>query len=306
MASWLLRRIIVSALTILGMVTLVFFLVRLGGDPTVLYLPEDATEADVAAYRQRMGFDRPLAVQYADFMWTFVSRGDLGESFQYGQPALPVVLERLPATAKLAAVAFVIAMAVAIPVGIISAVYRNSLLDAVARIFALLGQCLPVFWFGLLLIILFAVRFPILPSSGYGEFKYLILPGITLGMYSMAVTMRVLRSSMIEVLANDYVRTARAKGLADTAVVLRHALKNASLPVITVIGLRVGYLLSGAVLTETVFAFPGMGRLAVQAIYERDFAIVQAFVVVVGVLMILITLLTDILYTYLDPRISYR
>lgn len=306
MVAWLIRRFIISIVTILGLVTLVFFLVRIGGDPTLLYLPDNATAEDIAEYRARMGFDRHIVVQYGDFMWKFISRGDLGDSFRYGQPAFPIVMERLPATIKLAGFAFIVAMIVAIPAGLIAALYRNSVPDAIARVVALLGQCLPVFWFGILLIIVFSVRFPILPSSGYDGFTYLILPGITLGMYSMAVTMRVLRSSMIEVLGNDYIRTARAKGLNERAVILRHALKNASLPVITVIGLRIGYLLSGAVLTESVFAYPGVGRLAVQAIYERDFAILQAFVVVVGVIMILINLLTDILYTYIDPRITYE
>lgn len=305
MLAAIIRRVIVSVFVVLGMVTLVFFLVRVSGDPTVLYLPENATQQDIENMRQRLGFDKPVYVQYADFIWRFLSEGDLGDSFRYSQPALPLVLERLPATLKLGGLAFVIALGVAIPTGIISAVYRNSLLDAVARVFALLGECLPVFWFGILLIILFSVRLPWFPSSGYGGIKYLILPGVTLGMHSMGVIMRLTRSSMIEVLNNDYIRTANAKGLSGRAVILRHALKNASLPVVTIVGLRVGYLLSGAVLTEFVFAYPGMGRLAVQAIYERDFAVVQAFVVVVGVLIVIVNFLTDLVYSFLDPRISY-
>lgn len=306
MVAYVIRRILFSVLVVMGVATVVFFLVRLSGDPVLLYLPEDATAEDIAQYRHRLGFDRPLYVQYADFMVNAFGKGDLGRSFRYGESALQLVLERLPATIQLASVAFVIAMAVAIPVGIISALYRNTFLDAVARVFALLGQSLPIFWTGIVLIILFAVHLHWFPTSGRGTFKHLILPGIALGTYSMAVTMRVLRSSMIEVMANDYVRTARAKGLTERAVVLRHALKNAGLPVITVIGLRVGYLLSGSVLTEFVFAYPGMGRLAVQAIYQRDFAIVQAFVIVVAVIIVFINLLVDLTYAYLDPRIIYR
>jgi ABC-type dipeptide/oligopeptide/nickel transport system permease component len=277
--------------------------VRIGGDPAVLYLPENATPQDVAEFRQRMGFDKPLYVQYLTFMKRLITEGDLGTSYQFGQPALSIVLRRLPETAMLSAVAFAFAMIVAIPTGIISAVYRNSLLDAVTRVLALAGVCLPVFWLGIVLIILFAVKIPIFPTSGYDGFNYLILPGITLGMHQMAVIMRLLRSAMIEVLGNDYIRTARAKGLGDSQVVIRHALKNAALPVITVVALQAGLLLAGAVLTETVFAYPGMGQLAVQSIAQRDFAVIQAFVIVVGVIMISVNLVADMLYAFADPRI---
>lgn len=303
MAGFLIRRLIISVVTLFGLITLIFFVVRIGGDPAVLYLPENATPQDIAEFRQRMGFDKPLYVQYLTFMKRMITEGDLGTSYQYGQPALSIVLRRLPETALLSAVAFAFAMIVAIPTGIISAVYRNSLLDAVTRVLALAGVCLPVFWLGIVLIILFAVKIPIFPTSGYDGFNYLILPGITLGMHQMAVIMRLLRSAMIEVLGNDYIRTARAKGLGDSQVVLRHALKNAALPVITVVALQAGLLLAGAVLTETVFAYPGMGQLAVQSINQRDFAVIQAFVIVVGVIMISVNLVADMLYAYADPRI---
>jgi peptide/nickel transport system permease protein len=306
MGRYVARRLVFSLFVVMGVVTVVFVLVRLSGDPVLLYLPEDATEEEIAHYRHEMGFDRPLFIQYADFMWNAFTHGDMGRSFRHGVPALPLVVERLPATIELATFAFLVAMVVAIPVGIISAVYRNSFLDAIARIFALLGQSLPIFWTGIVLILLFAVRFRFFPTSGRGQFKHLVLPGFALGIYSMAVTMRVLRSSMIEVLSSDYIRTARAKGLAERVVLIRHALRNASLPVITVMGLRIGYLLSGSILTESVFAYPGMGWLVVQAIYQRDFAIVQAFVIVVSTMIVSINLIVDLLYAYLDPRITYK
>ena len=306
MTTYVIRRVILSVFVVMGVVTVVFFLIRLSGDPVLLYLPDDATAEEIARYRHAMGFDRPLYVQYADFMWKTFSQGNLGRSFRHGMPALPLVLERLPATVQLASVAFVIAMGVAIPVGILSAIHRNSLLDAVVRVVALLGQSLPIFWTGIVLILIFAVRLRLLPTSGRGGLRHLVLPGITLGAYSMAVTMRVLRSSMIDVISNDYIRTARAKGLNERVVLFRHALRNASLPVITVIGLRAGYLLSGSVLTEFVFAYPGMGRLVVQAIYQRDFAVIQAFVFVISVIIVSINLIVDLLYAYLDPRIVYR
>jgi peptide/nickel transport system permease protein len=303
-STYLIRRLLSSVLTVFAMVTLVFFLVRAGGDPTALYVSEEASLEQIEAVRQQMGFDRPVFVQYTDFMKNLLLQGDLGDSFRMGSPALSIVLSHLPATARLAAVAFLISIAIAIPAGIISAVKRNSLVDALARVLALLGICVPSFWLGIILILLFAVKFPVLPSSGSGQLKYLILPGITLGVHSMAVIMRMLRSNMIDVLGNDYIRTARAKGLESQYVILRHALKNASIPIVTVIAMRIGSLFSGAILVETVFAYPGMGQIAIQSIYQRDFAVVQAFVVVVGSIMILCNFIADILYGYLDPRIK--
>lgn len=305
MGTYIIRRLVFSFFVIVGVVTIVFFLIRISGDPTLLYLPQDASQEEISRYREMMGFDRPLHVQYFSFMWNIFVHGDLGRSFRYGQPALPLVLERLPATFQLAALSFVIAMSVAIPVGIISAVYRNSFIDGVARVIALLGQSMPIFWTGIILIIIFSVQLRLLPTSGRGELKHLILPSLALGTYSMAVTMRVLRSSMIEVMSDDYIRTARAKGLPERIVLFRHILKNASLPVITVIGLRIGYLLSGSVLTEFVFAYPGMGRLVIQAIFQRDFAIVQAFVLVIACIIVTINFAIDLLYAYVDPRITF-
>ena len=302
MGPYLLRRFVHTFLVVLGVITLVFVLIRLSGDPASLYMPEDATPAEIEAYRERMGWNKPIYEQFGIYIWRLL-HADFGMSLRHNEPALGLILERVPATLELTGVAFFFALIVAIPVGVLSGVRRNSLLDSVARVFALVGQCMPNFWLGILLILFFAVKMHWLPAYGRGDVTNLILPGATLGLSMVATTMRLLRSSVLDVLGEDHVRTARAKGLREGSVVMHHVLKNAAIPVITVIGLELGALLSGSIITETVFAYPGMGRLAVQAIAMRDFPVVQAFVAVSAVIYALANLAVDLLYTVVDPRI---
>jgi peptide/nickel transport system permease protein len=254
--------------------------------------------------RAYLGLDRPLPVQYVEFLGRAIT-GDFGTSIRHRQPALEMVLERLPATLQLAAAAFSMALLIAVPLGIISALYPNSVVDRISVFIALFGQAIPTFLLGIVFILIFAVQLGWLPSSGRGGLEYLILPALTLGPYSAAVINRLLRANLREAMTQDYIRTARAKGFSRRYALLGHALKNAAIPIITVMGLQVAALLSGSVVTETVFAYPGAGLLLVQALGNRDFPVVQAFVIATGVMVILINLLLDVLYVALDPRIRY-
>jgi len=302
--GFLLRRSLHIVVIIFGVITIVFLLLRLTGDPVGLLLPPDATAADRASLRKQLGMDRPVAVQYVDYLGHAV-RGDFGQSLRYRDPAMALILARLPATSLLVGAAMFIALALAVPLGIVAAVYKNSIVDFQTMTFALLGQCIPTFWLGLIFILLFSVTLRWLPPSGGGSWQTLIMPSATLGLYSAAMIARLLRSTLLEVLGADYVRTGRAKGLPERVVLYRHALRNASLPVITIIGLQVGTLLGGAVVTEYVFAYPGIGRLVLEAISNRDFPLVQAFVVILAVSISLISLVVDLSYAALDPRIRY-
>lgn len=284
-------------------VTVVFFITRLSGDPAALMVPPSASQQDIELLRHEMGFDQSLGVQYLNYMSKAVT-GDFGVSYRHNQPAMQLVLDRLPATIKLTSLAMAIALIMAIPLGILSATKRNSFWDHSSLVVSLVGQSFPVFWFGIMLIMIFSEWLHLLPASGSGSILHLIMPAITLSSYTMAMVTRLLRSGLLEVLGADYVRTARAKGLTERVVLLRHALKNAAIPVITVIGLQIGPLLGGAVITETVFAYPGMGRLAIQAISNRDFTVIQAFVVIMAVIIVTVNLLTDVIYTLVDPRIK--
>jgi peptide/nickel transport system permease protein len=301
--SYILKRLFHSIFVLIGISVVVFIILHLTGDPAALLMPMDATPEQVAQFRKEMGFTDPLLVQY----WRFFKgtlRLDFGLSFRHSQPALDLVLERMPATIQLTITAMIIAMIIAVPVGIISAIRRNSILDHIGMTGALLGQSTPVFWLGIMLILVFSVTFQWFPSSGRGTLEHLILPAVTLGMFSMARTARMMRSSMLEVLGQEYMKTARAKGLSPRMVILKHALKNALIPVVTIVGMELGTLLGGAVITETVFAWPGVGRLAVQAIYNRDYPVVQAAVFLLASIFVLVNLVVDILYTYLDPRVK--
>ncbi|MDP3038706.1 MAG: ABC transporter permease [Deltaproteobacteria bacterium] len=303
MKSYILKRLFHSIFVLIGISVVVFIILHLTGDPAALLMPMDATPEQVAQFRKEMGFTDPLLVQY----WRFFKgtlRLDFGLSFRHSQPALDLVLERMPATIQLTITAMIIAMIIAVPVGIISAIRRNSILDHIGMTGALLGQSTPVFWLGIMLILVFSVTFQWFPSSGRGTLEHLILPAVTLGMFSMARTARMMRSSMLEVLGQEYMKTARAKGLSPRMVILKHALKNALIPVVTIVGMELGTLLGGAVITETVFAWPGVGRLAVQAIYNRDYPVVQAAVFLLASIFVLVNLIVDILYTYLDPRVK--
>jgi peptide/nickel transport system permease protein len=288
-----------------GILVITFLLTRLSGDPTDLMLPPNATDEARAAFRAVNGLDQPLWVQFVRFA-TSALVGDFGNSLRFGQPAMSLVLERLPATTELAAATMALALLFGIPAGVIAAVWRGSTLDASIRLITLLGQAVPSFFLGVLAIIIFAVWLRWVPTGGRGSLDQLILPAVTLAFNLVALLARVTRSCMLDVLKQDYVRTARAKGVWESKVIWLHALRNAFIPVLTVIGLQVGLLLGGVVVTETIFSWPGVGRLAIQAIYARDFPVVQAVVFVFAMIFVLVNLVVDLLYAALDPRISYR
>ncbi len=302
MTAYLLRRVAYSAFVLLGVSLLVFALVRLSGDPTVLMVPLDATDDDVERLRRALGYDRPLPAQYLDFVGSAL-RGDLGTSLRHQQPALEMVLARMPATLQLLGASLLVAVAIALPLGILSALRPDSWIDRLGVATALVGQALPNFFLGIVLILVFSVRLDWLPSSGRGSWAHLVLPAITLGTASAAFLNRLLRSSLLEALASDYVRTARAKGRSRSETVIFHALRNASIPVVTVLGLQVIQLIGGAIVTETVFAYPGAGLLLVQSLGNLDFPIVQAFVLVVAVAVAIVNVAIDVAYGALDPRI---
>ena len=302
MFQYLVRKVFHTLFVALGVVTLVFVALRLSGDPAATMLPGDATVDELAALRRTLGLDRPLHLQYVAFLGGAV-RGDFGESFRHQQPAFGLVLERLPATLELAFAALVLAVVVALPLGILAAVYRGRTADVLAMSFAVVGQATPYFWMGIMLILVVSVELGWLPTSGRGGWQHLILPAVTLGTHFAASLARLTRTSLLEVLGQNFVTTARAKGLAEGSVILRHALKNAAVPVVTLIGLQFGTLLGGAVVTETIFAWPGVGRLAVQSIFARDYPVVQAGVLVLALSFVALNLLVDLLYGALDPRI---
>ena len=302
MTEYVARRLVQSALIVLGLTLVVFAATRASGDPAALLLSIYATPEDIARFRQVMGLDEPLYLQYFRFLSSAL-RGDFGSSFQYHLPAMGLVLERMPATIELTLAAMVVALAIGLPTGIVAATHRGSPLDALTGLLALVGQSVPVFWLGIVLIWVFAVTLGMLPSSGRGGIQNLILPAIALGSYSAASIARLTRSSMLDVLGRDYVRTARAKGLRERRVLIGHALKNAAIPIVTIIGLQLGTLLGGAVVTEWIFSWPGVGRLAVQAVLSRDYPLVQASVFVVAVGFVLINTWVDLSYHWLDPRI---
>ena len=301
MGRFLLRRLLGAVIVLLGVSTIVFVVLRFTGDPVALLAPPESSQEDLEEYRHLLGLDKPVPVQYVEFL-TGVLRGDLGTSFRYGEPVSWLVLERLPATMQLAVASIVFALALAVPIGVLAAVRRDSVFDTVASMFAFVGMAIPIFWLGEMLIIVLAVRFGILPTSGYGSWRHLILPMVTLGTYPLAQFTRLVRSEMLEILSQDYVRTARAKGLRESAVLFRHALANAGISLVTLVGINVGVLLGGAIITETIFAWPGLGRLVVQAIEFRDFPLVQGAVIFIALITVLISLVVDLLYGVLDPR----
>ncbi|MGV6873578.1 ABC transporter permease [Pseudochelatococcus sp. B33] len=302
MAHFLISRLLYAVVVLLGVSVAVFFLVRIGGDPSALFLPPEASLEEIERFRRLMGFDRPLAVQYVDFLSRAV-QGDFGLSLRYEQPAMQLVLERVPATVELAGTAFVMSVALAVPLAILAAANRGSAIDRASLLISLIGQSFPAFWLAIILILLFSETLHVLPPSGRGGWQNLVMPAIVLATYSTAIITRLLRSSMIEVLQSDYVRTARGKGVRESRIILSHALRNAAIPTLTVMGLQIGALLGGAVITEEVFAYPGIGRLAIQAIANRDFTVVQAFVLFMAAVIVVINLLVDLSYGLLDPRL---
>ena len=306
MTQYIIRRLLYMVPVMLVVSVLVFGLLHIApGDPATMLAGEDARPEDVAAIRAKYGLDQPLYVQYGVWLTNAV-RGDLGRSIVTRRPVGDEIRTRLPSTVELAIAALILAMIVGMIVGVISATRQYSLLDHASMLFALLGVSLPVFWLGLMLILFFSVELRWLPTGGGGSWQQLVLPAVTLGSASMAIIARMTRSSMLEVIRQDYVRTARAKGLVERVVVLRHALKNALIPVVTVIGLQFGYLLGGAVVTETVFSRPGLGRLLVTSILSRDFPVVQGTLIMMAASFVLVNLLVDVAYGFLDPRIRYE
>ena len=301
--DYLIHRSLQSLLLILLVTVVVFLLLHITpGDPATIILGEQATPEQIADLRRSMGLDRPMLEQYLQFLSNAV-QGNFGQSIRAQRAALAVVIERLPATLQLTAGAFAFAVLVGMPIGILSAVKRFSLWDHGSMLIALLAQSMPVFWLGLMLIVVFAVQLRWLPASGMGQPQHLILPAVTLGTFLIGLIIRLTRSSMLEVLSQEYVRTARAKGVRERTVLVRHALKNALIPVVTLLGLQLGLLLGGAVITETVFAWPGMGMATVTAIHQRDYPVVQTAVLVSAVLVVGINWAVDVVYHYLDPRI---
>ncbi|HEY5726893.1 MAG TPA: ABC transporter permease [Methylomirabilota bacterium] len=301
MRAYLISRLAQTFLVVFLSLTAVFFLARLGGDPVLLFLPMDIQAKDLNEFRQRLGFNDPLPVQYARFM-SGAARGDFGESLRYKQDALGLVLERLPATLRLGGVALLLTFCIAIPVGVVSAMKRGSVWDYLGMGGAVLGQAIPGFWLGLMLIYLFSVRLGWLPTGGTGGPVHYVMPVIVLGAFYAARMARLTRSSVLDTLGEDYILTARAKGLAELVVVAKHTLKNAAIPIVTLAGLETGQLLGGAVITETIFAWPGVGRLTVQALLNRDFPLVLAAVFVASLTYTLINLVVDLLYGWIDPR----
>lgn len=291
-----------GVLTVLGAVTVVFMLLRAApGDPVVLLMGQNPSEADAAALRARLGLDRSVAVQFANFLGTLL-QGDLGRSILYSRPVLDLILEALPGTLQLALAATLVSLLVAIPAGVVMASRRGTPVDGALSTAILVSQSLPTFWIGILLVMVFAVQLRLLPSSGSGTLAHLLLPAITLSTYQWALLARIVRAGMIEVLAQDYIRTARAKGLPRGAILRRHALRNVLIPVVAVIALQLGAIMSGAVITEAVFAWPGLGTLAVAAINGRDYAVLQGIVLFSALVVVGLGVAADLVQAALDPR----
>ena len=323
MGAYILRRLLQSIVVVIGVTLVTFLALQAGGDPTYLFVSERASQEEIETTRRALGFDRPLHVQYASFVGD-LARGNFGQSLSYRQPAMDIVLEALPATIELTIFSLVIALLLAIPLGVLAAINRGTAWDGSITTFAMLGQSIPNFWLGIMMILFFGLYLRWFPISGHvpfiapmmaGDFGtaisnlprtilHLILPGIAVGTYSLARNTRLIRSSLLEVLEQDYVRTARSKGLPEMRVLIHHVLRNAWLPVVTIIGLEFGFLLGGVVVVETVFSYPGIGRLLFAAINQRDIPLVQAGVILLAGIFILLNLVVDLVYVRLDPRMK--
>lgn len=309
MHKYIIRRLLQAIPALLGMTIIVFFVLRLSGDPLVMMFGELLDEMppeQLERIRVQMGLDRPVGIQYLYFLKDLL-QGNFGRSLLYhNQPVLPLVMGRLGATVQLAIASLAVGVLISLPAGIVAAVYRNKWQDFVATVYSIVGQAMPNFWLGMMLILLFSVQLGWLPVSGQGEFKHIIMPAFALGTSMAALQMRLMRSSLLEVLNADYIRTARAKGLGERMTLFKHAVRNALLSYVTVIGLNVAGLLSGSVVTEQVFAWPGMGLLLIRAIDARDMAVVQAVVIFSGLIVMAANLIVDIMYSVIDPRIRYE
>ena len=305
MKTFVRKRIFGLLFTVVGVVTAVFLIIHLvPGDPVEIMLGESALPSDINALKKTMGLDKPLFVQYINY-WANLFRGDLGRSFNTGQPVLSAIIERFPATLFLTAAGLFIAVLIGVPIGIISAAKKNTLIDNTGMFVSLIGVSMPAVWLGPLLILLFSVKLGIFPVSGSGGLKHLVLPSFSLGFALAAVISRITRSSMIEVLSQDYIRTARAIGVSELKIHIRHALRNALIPVITIIGLQFGALLGGVIIIEIIFSWPGIGQLLIPAIMRRDYPLVQGCILFIAVVYIFVNFIIDMLYVYIDPRVRY-
>lgn len=304
MQRYLLSRIVQSVLILFGVLVLVFFMVRMTGDPVTMMIGREASQEEVEAFREALGFNRPLIVQFGDFAWGAV-RGDFGNSSHYNLPALPLILERLPATVQLALVSLVLSVVLGVPLGLIAGSKPGSLWDTIARSLGLLAQSTPNFWLALLLIILFAVNLGWFPSFGRDEAKSVVLPAFALSVFSIGQLVRLTRSAVLEIRGEDYIRTAASKGLAPRVIYIRHVLRNASIALVSILGVQLSYLLSGSIYIETIFSWPGIGRLLADSIGVRDFPMIQAIAFFTSLAVVALSLLTDIVYALVDPRIRY-
>jgi ABC-type dipeptide/oligopeptide/nickel transport system permease component len=325
MGSYVVRRLLQVIVVLIGVTLLAFLTLHMAGDPTYLYVSERASEQEIVETRAKLGFDRPLPEQYLNFL-VGLSQGDLGDSLRQRRPALGLVLERLPATLELTFAAMIISTLIAIPIGIIAASRRGTALDGGTMLLAMVGQSMPSFWLGIMLLLSLGLGLRIFPISGHvpflqpllagnlgeafgnlpGSLHHVLLPAITVGVFSLSRNARLVRSSMLEVLSSEYVTTARSKGLAERVIIMRHAFRNALIPIVTMLGLEFGFLLSGVVVVETVFSWPGVGRLVFNAINQRDIPVVLASVVVFSLMFVFLNLIVDLLYAQLDPRVRLK
>jgi peptide/nickel transport system permease protein len=304
MLKYVVKRLFGAIPVFIGVAIIAFSLTHLSGDPVMLMVSMDTPPEQIEQIRQQMGYDLPIYIQFKDYMLSLL-RLDLGSSIRYQEPVAQLIMERFPATLQLATASLVLALLIGIPIGIISAVKKNSISDYVVSVFSLFGQSVAPFWFGLMLILLFSVVLNWLPASGKGSLEQLIMPTLTLGLFFTASVARLTRSGMLEIMQSDYIRTARAKGLDKQMVIGKHALKNSLIPVITMVGIEFGGLLGGAVVTEMIFSWPGLGRMIIQAIYNRDYPLVQGAMLFIATGFILINIAVDIIYRFLDPRIKH-
>ncbi|RPJ04730.1 MAG: ABC transporter permease [Deltaproteobacteria bacterium] len=305
MGAYIFRRILQSLIVILGVIIITFMISRVLGDPVALLLPPEATPEQRAYLTRDLGLDRPLYVQLVVYVGK-VARGDFGLSFRHQEPAMKLLLDRVPASIYLSLVATLISICIAIPLGIISAIKRGTIFDRIGMTLALLGQSIPAFWAGIMMILLFAVKLGWFPPSGYGGPNHVILPAGTLAFFFAAATARFTRSSILDVLDMDYVRYARLKGVPEFVVIMRHVLRNAFITILNIVALQLGLLLGGAVITEFIFSWPGIGRLSLDAIYNRDYPVIQATVVVAASFFVVINLLVDMIYSATDPRVGRK
>ena len=304
MASFIIRRLFHSVLVIFALSLLIFFAIRLTGDPVaIMFQAGEPTKEAIEQLRTQLGLDEPVYVQYWIFFKGLIM-GDLGESFRTGEKVISMIFDKLAATLLLAIAGLLVALFIALPVGVLSAVKKGSGIDFFGRVFSLLGISFPNFWLGIMFILIFAVRLRWFPASGYEGFKYLVLPAFTLGLILSGILARLIRSSMLEVLNQQYISTARSKGIKEWLVVIKHALRNALIPTVTYIGLQFGTLLGGTVIIEQVFSWPGVGRLLIDAVNQRDFPVIQGTVIYLALIMVLVNLIVDISYSFIDPRIK--